>query len=370
MRRVCLYDFRPMENFHGYRIESFDVREYFPASQRGQLYELFSGGWNAYFDWKKLYFADGIDKLYRSRHPSYMRLVRDFVEKFHDFDVIILATYCPIHPEILFHELKKPVKILGFVDDPFSTYVRGVPYLWAFDGAFYVSPSYSERELFSEKMEQWSCVNHTWWPLVPHALPKPSVGQEFFSDRDIDLIYVGQAYGPKIDRLIQLKKKFGSRFRIHGRWPFKGYHGLVRGLLGKPIFPHRVAPLTTDERTALYCRTKIGFNMHLSDVPRETGNMRMYETPAHGMMMICDKAGRDAHAQIFTPDEEAVYYDSIVDAIDKIEYYLANDEARLRIAKAGYDRATSEYGWEPNLKRFLDWAYSLKAAKTHHVDNQ
>lgn len=91
--------------------------------------------------------------------------------------------------------------------------------------------------------------------------------------------------------------------------------------------------------------------------------MRMYETTAHGMLLVCDKAGRDAHTQIFTPDIEAVFYDSLDDAIEKIEYYLANDTERIGIAKAGFDRATSQYDWEFNLKRLLDWAYSLKSVK-------
>jgi spore maturation protein CgeB len=174
---------------------------------------------------------------------------------------------------------------------------------------------------------------------------------------------VGNPSASKVDRLIGLKRHFGSRLRVHGRWPFKGYIGYIRGFLGKPIYPHRVTSLTSEQRTQLYWRAKIGFNMHVSDQPFETGNMRMYETPAHGMMMICDKAGADGHARIFDPGREAIYYDTPGQAIELIEHYLNNDEERIRIAQGGFDRYWRDYEWESNLLRFLDWGIALNRQK-------
>jgi hypothetical protein len=83
--------------------------------------------------------------------------VRDFVDAYRDACLIILATYNPIHPEILHRRLRLPTKILGFIDDPYSTYERGIPYLWAFDGAFYISPSDDENRLFAEALRDRGC---------------------------------------------------------------------------------------------------------------------------------------------------------------------------------------------------------------------
>src|SRR5262249_15107942 len=93
--------------------------------------------------------------------------------------------------------------------------------------------------------------------------------------------------------------------------------------------------------------------------PMETGNVRMYEVPAHGVMLLCDKAALNAHEQIFQPDTEAVFYDDIDDAIDKINYYLVHDEERLRIAKAGFARVHGDYDGAKALKSFLDWAIAV-----------
>lgn len=367
MKKVCFFH-RPrlrIEDFHGYSLDCIDPLPYFPGA---------TSGWRQRWVLHKLYEAKWVDRMYRERNPSYMRFVRDFVDEFKDADLLVMATYNPLHPEVLFKELAKPVKILGFIDEPSSTYLRGVPYLWAFDGAFYITPSFNEDFLFPDALRRWDCEQSYWFPQVPPRLgasggvewplvaPREEAlrrGDAFFCDRDLDIIYVGGFYDPKVDRLIRLRKRFGNKMQIHGRWPLAGYTGLARCLSGKPALWSRVTSLSNDNRTALYYRTKIGFNMHFSDLPRETGNMRMYEVPAHGMMLLCDKAGLNAHQQIFEPDREAVFYDSIEDAIDKIAYYLQHDEERERIARAGFARVHCDYDGETNLKRLLDWAIAL-----------
>lgn len=359
MKNVCL-NFPKMEDFHGYSIEYLDPLLYFEKSNRRGISDLIFGGLNQFSKTRNLSFAEGVDRLYRERDPSYMRYLYDFVNKYKDFDLVILLHYNPIHPEVLFHELKKPIKVLGFTDDPVTTYVRGIPYLWAFDGAFYISPSYNGNTYLKDALERWGCKQNYWWPLVPDNFGLPEPSDSFFKDRDIDLIYVGNYYGPKVNRLVKLKKHFGPRFNIYGRWPLRGFGGITRGLLGKPPIWVRVRSVTNSERTRLYHRAKIGINMHVSDTPMETGNMRMYEVPAHGMMMVCDKAGLNAHERIFKPDHEAVFYDSVDDAIEKIEYYLRHDGERIRIAKAGFGRVQRDYDWEVNLKALLDWASGLR----------
>jgi len=362
MKKVCLFNFPEMADFHGYRIETFDPFAYFPKGAHWSLSDLLIWGLNGYDQRRALTAsAAGVDRLYRERNPHYMRLLSDFIDRFRDFDLIVMSTYNFIHPEVLARELQKPIKILGFVDDPLSTYRCGIPYLWAFDGAFYISPSYIDDMPFESAQQRWSDKPTIWWPLVPFPFSRPNrVDEDFFNNRNVDVVYVGNPSASKVERLIRLKHHFGSRIRIHGRWPFKGYMGLVRGLLGKPVYPHRVNSLSAEERTQLYWRTKIGFNMHVSDRASETGNLRMYETPAHGMLMVCDKAGANAHAKIFEPNTEAVYYESINDAIDLMEYYLLHNDERSRIARAGYERYWRDYQWEPNLRHFLDWASTLK----------
>ena len=94
----------------------------------------------------------------------------------------------------------------------------------------------------------------------------------------------------------------------------------------------------------------------------------MYETPAHGTLMVCDKAAANTHVRIFEPNTEAVYYDSLNEAIDLIEYFLIHDEERIRIAQAGYERYWKDYEWENNMKKFLDWACSIRHSTVNRMD--
>ena len=349
-----------MEELHGYHIETFDPLAYFPRASNWAISDLIAWGVNGYNKRRALIVgAAGVDRLYRERDPNYMRMVGDFIDRFRDFDLIVMSTYNFIHPELLVRELKKPIKVLGFIDDPPSTYLRGIPYLWAFDGAFFISPGYLDELPFAAAIQRWGAKPATWWPLtMPCARPE-KVDDAFFSNRDIDVVYVGNPSASKVERLIALKRHFGERIKVHGRWPFKGYLGFIQGLLGKPIYPHRVRSLSLEDRTALYWRTRIGFNMHVSDHEYETGNMRMYEVPAHGMMMVCDKGAANSHAHIFEPDKEAVYYDTLNEAIDLMEHYLKDGESRMEIAKRGFERYWRDYEWEYNMLNFLEWCQSL-----------
>jgi len=361
MKKVCFFSLPGIDGVPGYRIESFDPTPYFSASPRWSLYDLMVGGINGY-DKRRAMFAGaaGIDRLYRERDPAYRRMAGDFVERFRDFDLIFVLNYNFIHPEIWARELKRPIKVLGFGDDPYSTYLRGLPYLWAFDGAFHISPSYLDEMRFDAAFSRWH-ARSTWWPLVMARSERPAVADDaFFRDREIDVCYVGNPHPLKVDRLIRLKRHFGERMRIHGRWRFRGWAGVLRPLTGRAIYPHRVGALTTGERTALYWNCKIAFNMHVSEPRCETGNLRMYEAPAHGMLQVCDKAGADAHAGIFAPDAEAVFYDSLDDAIERIEHYAARPDERIAIARRGFERYWSEYEFDVNLLRLLRWAETLR----------
>jgi len=357
IKKVCYFhNPHTRGRFHDYDIRTLDPAPYFvskAAARRPFLRRMQQRKLGA------LQTAAGLDILYRERDRDYMRYVDDFVAEFADADLVVSATYNPIHPEVLSQRLLRPTRILGFIDDPHSTYVRGIPYLWAFDGAFYISTGYNEAHDFKTALTAWGCPESHWFPLVPAKLPEFSPTDAFFERRDVEVVYIGGSYGSKTNRLARLKQALGPRFKVHGRWGMKGYVGFARGLVGKPIYPHRVTSLSGEERTSLYCNSKIGINMHLSNDRAETGNMRMYEVPAHGAMLLCDKSARDMHATIFRPDYEAVYYDDLDDALDRIHYYLEHPRERIEIARRGFERVQREYTFDAVLKGLLDWAVSV-----------
>lgn len=361
MKRICVYDTAVHGEFHGYWVESPLRQMNLSGLGRRTWRNFLANGRNGYMRDNALWFQRFVDEMYRDRDPAYLRLVDEFIARYEDYDVLVFGIQCFIHPEILATRLSRPIKILGFVDDPVSTYAHGIPCLWAFDGAFYITPAYSEAMSMDDLLVQAGCRNRFWLPLTAPA-PRPDTADDaFFKRRDAPMVYVGKRYRPKVDRLKVLKRHFGDEFQVYGRWPLNGWWGPAATLLGDFSFPHHVRALSQDERTTQYWRTQIGLNMHWSRFPSETGNMRMYEVPLHGMMLLCDTAARGLHGQIFEPDREAVYYDTIEDAIEKAEYYLAHENERIEIARRGFERAWKDYNWETVFHRFLNWASGLRS---------
>ena len=364
MKRICVYDTAVDGEFHGYWVESPLRHLKLAGLGRRTWRNLLANGRNGYMRDKALWFQRFVDEMYRDRDPAYMRLVDDFIDRYGDYDVLVFGIQCFIHPEILVTKLSRPTKILGFIDDPVSTYAHGIPCLWAFDGAYYISPAYSDTMGMDDLLSRAGCSHRFWLPLTQPIQSPQAVNDDFFLHRDVSVTYIGQRYTHKLDRLATMKRHFKSDFHIYGRWPLKGWWGPAKIATGDFSFPYHVRALTHDERTNTYWRTKIGINMHWSGRPMETGNMRMYEVPLHGAMLLCDKAARNLHAQIFEPDHEAVYYDDIKDAIDKAEYYLAHEEERAEIARRGFERAWKDYHWETVFSRFLGWCANLKSPES------
>ena len=335
-----------------------------------------------------------IDLLWRGQDARYARLLIDFESRFATFDVLVANWVNPFHPEWLANRFPSMVKIYGCIDDPHSSYRRTVGSLFAFDAAFGTTPSYAPGLSMEHALKQWGVPETTWCPLSAWVDPPPRLEVTPDHERDIEanwksrpagVLYVGGFYPSKYNRLVEWKRALGAELSIYGRWPLNGRADLAARLVGKLTnigperlrramriagwedfvghrskgFLGRVRSLTNSERAREYFRHRIALNMHLS-IRRETGNLRMYEAPFHGLMLLCDRGADDLHKTIFEEDREAVFYDDVEDGIDKARYYLKNDSARERIARAGYERVVREYTSDKCLLRFLKWATRVR----------
>ena len=83
MKKVCLFNYPPLADFHGYLIETFDPLAYFPRGSQWTLSDLVHWG-HVGFDHRRAITAGaaGVDRLYRERNRNYMRMVGDFVDRF------------------------------------------------------------------------------------------------------------------------------------------------------------------------------------------------------------------------------------------------------------------------------------------------
>ena len=87
---------------------------------------------------------------------------------------------------------------------------------------------------------------------------------------------------------------------------------------------------------------------------------RIFEGMACGKMVLCDRLAESKKLhELFEDGEEIVFYDDIVDCINKINYYTENSEEREIIAKNGYDQCiqahTQKQRVEFIINKYKEW---------------
>lgn len=75
---------------------------------------------------------------------------------------------------------------------------------------------------------------------------------------------------------------------------------------------------------------------------------RHFEIPACGTMQISEDG--DVLTKCYEPNKEIIIYSGTDDLIRKVKYYLAHDEEREAVARAGYERTMREHTFEKNME--------------------
>lgn len=271
---------------------------------------------------------------------------------------VICAHQSVFPPEWLIEECREHRRVLGCFDDPQATYSRTLPSIVGYHGAYYCSPSYSNTQLTRDVFRSFGILHTHWFPLS-YANFSPGHCVQVLSGIDgraNKVIYVGKCYGSKVDRIAVLHQRLGTRLVVHGKdWPLAGAAGFLAPLRGRRFFPRWVRPISESERRRMYLKCKVGFNMHLGN-QEETGNMRMYETTAHGLVLLCDASATGAHANIFEPNVEALFYSNIEEAVELAERCFVDEMFARNIALAGFARCRDRYAFANVLDELISWA--------------
>lgn len=98
--------------------------------------------------------------------------------------------------------------------------------------------------------------------------------------------------------------------------------------------------------------SRIVVNRHIDVAEGYANNMRLYEATGMGALLITDP-GHNL-GEVFEPGVEVVVYDDVDDLVDKIARYLADDEARLRVAQAGQARTLSDHTYATRMRQLAE----------------
>lgn len=235
--------------------------------------------------------------------------------KLEEYDVFLNWNGINIHPDFL--KQLKTFNVYGCFDDPESSERLSKPVAASYD--LCMIGNIAEIETY----KSWGVKNVEFWPIG------------FMStDYDPTLTEEMILYGERKNDIVLLceKKYVPERIKRLDEYSIAFPNGKYFGAGWSAGF------LSESEKLPLYLNSKIGPNFHNSTGPI---NFRTYTLPACGVMQICDN--KSNLGKVFELDKEVVGFDSIKEAIEKTNYYLANDIERRKIAAAGWKRSLKDY---------------------------
>ncbi len=140
----------------------------------------------------------------------------------------------------------------------------------------------------------------------------------------------------------------GIPVAVYGNeWPNRPYWNIIsRHYRGPSRFGEEYTKIINGMGVALH---------FLRRENRDEQDSRTFEIPACRVCMIAERSRK--HEELFHEDQEAVFFETSADLLEKVRFYLAHPEQAKSIAAAGYRRCIeSGYDHHSRMKTFTDMA--------------
>jgi len=100
----------------------------------------------------------------------------------------------------------------------------------------------------------------------------------------------------------------------------------------------------------IYNKAKIGFNCSVND----DLNQRCFEIMACKRLLLTDKLTIESGIDdLFISGTDYVSYTDEKDCLEKVKYYLAHEEERLKITESGYKKVIEKHTYEVRMKEMI-----------------
>jgi len=184
-------------------------------------------------------------------------------------------------------------------------------------------------------------LNASFLPFGAKKLALPA-----HSNQDIDVLFIGSGDLRRVFILETIR----SYVTVYGdRWSRN--YPLMSDELKAKVADHSV---WGEQLHQLLFSSKIVLNITRSHFyGAETGiNLRIFEALAAGAFLLTDYC--DELKEIFVVGEEIEVFRSSAELVEKVEYYLANPEKRLEIARRGHQKFLKLYTWDSNASFLVE----------------
>ncbi len=252
-------------------------------------------------------------------------------------------------PAEIYNELRKTVKVIQWYPDPvIPDFI--VPYVSAADIFFTMSEG-----LVDEFRELNPNVYWLSQAYEPSFFQVKEINSKDVKKYSTDVTFAGNLgskpqYLPRREYLQTIIDK-GIHLKWWGpRMPRKfSTIPLILGKLGRS-YGGKFVWGEVHAKIAKLSKIYLGFDSqpHV----RKSMSERLYIAVGCGAFYMCRYV--DGIEDILEPDKEIVTFKSEAEMIDKIKYYLKNDDLRGRIAEAGRRRVLREHTYEIRVRQMLE----------------
>jgi spore maturation protein CgeB len=182
------------------------------------------------------------------------------------------------------------------------------------------------KEGFSNVLlSQWAC-NHFFYKNL--NLPKI-----------YDVSFIGRCYGKRLSFIETLRKEEVDVATFGQGWEND------RRILQSDLIK-------------IYNQSKISLNISFAKLDNNIQiKGRDFEAPWCGSLLVT-KHSREI-AKYLMPEKEIATYQDANDAVEKIKYYLKNEDERKRVAKKGYERVLKEHTFEKRFLKMFEFAQTI-----------
>jgi len=282
------------------------------------------------------------NKFFESIYKNIFYNPKDLIEKVkrNKYDLVLILKGGDL-PESILKELKKHVPNLAnwWVDNPLTKY--GNEKLLQYYNYFFVFDSY-----YIPALQKLGIKNVHWLACAYNS--KIFTSNNSLLEFKTDLAFVARYFPPREQLFINFQDK-NLDISIWGPgWKDKA---ILKEFFERYPNSHKGNMLSNQDAANLYKSAKINLNLNHDQTKLDGINQRMLEICACGGFQICDY--REGFASIFIDKKEIVYFKDPKEIPELVDYYLKNEEERMKIAKAGMEKASLEHSYEARAKRVL-----------------
>jgi spore maturation protein CgeB len=202
--------------------------------------------------------------------------------------------------------------------------------------------------LVPEKFRMKDYVAMNAHPIYCQEAANPSIYKPYDLPVEFPVAFVGQAYG---DRPILIKHLLdaGIDVRAWGQSWVEAPRAPISEAVAAIPADRRGGPLPDEEMVQMYSRAKINLGFSSCGETHRSGErilqvrLRDFEVPMSGGFYMVEYM--EELEEFFHIGKEIVCYTGADDLVEKIRYYLAHDDERERIRRAGFDRCRRDHTW-------------------------